>query len=372
MEAWIRRARYVLVVCTEIYRRRVEGEEEPGKGRGAKWEGALITQHLYDNDGRNDRFLPVVFSPDDVRCIPTFLAAATYYDVSTESGYIKLYRRLTSQPAVVRPPLGSVHTLPPDSAEASLGPNVERPSSPHSKDFLQSLVVIEGPGGHAILPARSVARSRHLTLELLPQTAQEAAFLAQVRDSPGSTLGVAYGTTAAFGRMETVEQHREGPKEVWTIVLQPEEADLSPGGMEMAYNGYSADKLAELRARRILLNDPAPLRDDAITDLNDAALEMFIRRNGGPGEIKQSPLPALYGTYHEDPALFEAVAKLFVLLFMRAGAVVQHVHELEIKLQSQARATVHFVGQRHRVFSNREPPIIRVDGALTLEAPGRA
>ncbi len=73
-----------------------------------------------------------------------------------------------------------------------------------------------------------------------------------------------------------------------------------------------------------------------------------------------------------DPTLFEAVAKLFVLLFMRAGAVVQQVHELEIKLQPEARVTVHFVGQRHRVFRNREPPFIRVDGALTLEAPGRA
>jgi len=372
MEGWIRRAQYVLVVCTGIYRRRVEGEEESGKGRGAKWEGALITQHLYDNDGRNDRFLPVVFSPDEVRNIPTFLSGATYYDVSTEAGYIRLYRRLTSQPAVVRPPLGSVRTLSPESTEASLGPNVERSSNLHSKEFLQSLVLIEGPGGHAILSAKSVVRSKRLTLEVLPQTAQEAAFLAQIRDNLGSTLGVAYGTTAAFGRVETVEQHREGPKEVWSIVLEPEEADLSPGSMEMAYSGYSADKLAELRARRILLNDPAPVRDDEITNVNDAALEMFIRRNGGPGEIKQSPLPALYGIYSEDPALFEATAKLFVLLLMRAGAVVQHVHELEIKLQSTAKATVHFVGQRHRVFSNREPSIIRVDGTLTFEAPGRA
>src|SRR5207249_6981943 len=79
MDAWLRRAQYALVVCTETYRRRVEGREEPGTGKGAKWEGALITQYLYENDGRNDRFLPVVFGPEDVRCIPTFLASATYY-----------------------------------------------------------------------------------------------------------------------------------------------------------------------------------------------------------------------------------------------------------------------------------------------------
>lgn len=369
MEAWIRKAHFVLVICTEVYRRRVDGLEESGKGRGATWEGALITQHLYENDGHNDRFLPIVFSSEHVRWIPTFLASTTYYDVSTESGYIKLYRRLTGQPAVARPPLGSVRTLPPESGEASVEPDVQPAGSIHSKEFLQSLVLIEGPGGHAVLAARGVTRSERLTLELVPQKAAETAFLSQVRDSPGSTLGVSYGTNAAFGRLQSVEQRRHGSEEVWTIALQPDETDLSAGSMEMAYDGYSADRLAELRARRILLNDPPPLGDEAITNVNDAALEMFIRRNGGPREIRQSPLPALYETYHEDASLFEAVARLFVLLFMRAGAVVQHVHELDINLQPHARVTVHFVGQRHRVFSNREPGIIRVDGVLSL---GRA
>jgi len=34
MEERIRTADFVLLVCTETYRRRVEGREEPGKGRG--------------------------------------------------------------------------------------------------------------------------------------------------------------------------------------------------------------------------------------------------------------------------------------------------------------------------------------------------
>jgi hypothetical protein len=41
-------ARSVIVVCTETYYRRFRGHEEPGKGKGVDWEGALITQEIYD------------------------------------------------------------------------------------------------------------------------------------------------------------------------------------------------------------------------------------------------------------------------------------------------------------------------------------
>ncbi|MEO1086717.1 MAG: toll/interleukin-1 receptor domain-containing protein, partial [Acidobacteriota bacterium] len=41
------RADFVLVVCTETYYRRFRGHEEPGRGRGVDWEGAIITNELY-------------------------------------------------------------------------------------------------------------------------------------------------------------------------------------------------------------------------------------------------------------------------------------------------------------------------------------
>jgi hypothetical protein len=41
MQEQIERADFVLVACTEVYKRRFEGQEEPGKGRGATWEVKL-------------------------------------------------------------------------------------------------------------------------------------------------------------------------------------------------------------------------------------------------------------------------------------------------------------------------------------------
>ncbi len=113
MEKQIAWADYVVVVCTETYERRFSGREEPGKGLGAAWEGAIITQQLYDNAGNNDKFIPVHFSPGDAQHIPEPLRPTTRYHVETEDGYESLYRHLTHQPPVVKPPLGTIRRLPP-------------------------------------------------------------------------------------------------------------------------------------------------------------------------------------------------------------------------------------------------------------------
>src|SRR5687767_1819513 len=47
MDVEIQRADFVLLVCTDVYLRRVERREEPGKGRGVLWETKLIYTHLY-------------------------------------------------------------------------------------------------------------------------------------------------------------------------------------------------------------------------------------------------------------------------------------------------------------------------------------
>ena len=78
-------AEFILVVCTETYANRAQGREAPDRGRGARWEGAIITQQLYDGVGAD--FIPVVFDSGDVASIPVWLKGPTYYDVSTEDGY---------------------------------------------------------------------------------------------------------------------------------------------------------------------------------------------------------------------------------------------------------------------------------------------
>jgi hypothetical protein len=77
-------ADFVLVVCTENYERRFRGKEESGKGLGAQWEGAIITQELYDAEAHNTMFIPVLFSPDHSAYIPIVLRGVTHYNLNTE------------------------------------------------------------------------------------------------------------------------------------------------------------------------------------------------------------------------------------------------------------------------------------------------
>jgi hypothetical protein len=111
MEAQIAWAEHVLVVCTETYCRRFNGQESPGKGLGATWEGMIITEELFERAGDNDKFIPVVFTAEDGAFIPVPLRPTTRYLVSDEVDYEKLYARLTNQRYEEMPPLGTVRPV---------------------------------------------------------------------------------------------------------------------------------------------------------------------------------------------------------------------------------------------------------------------
>lgn len=111
MDRQIAKSNFVLVVCTETFLRRVVGNEDPGKGRGVKWESTLTYQHLYNDDSLNKRFIPILFEGSTDKHIPTPLQGATYYFIPAQ--YDDLYRRLTNQPKTTKPELGKQKSLPP-------------------------------------------------------------------------------------------------------------------------------------------------------------------------------------------------------------------------------------------------------------------
>jgi len=111
MEEQIREADFVLVVCTAEYRRRIEKKDEPTKGRGVVWEINIIYNWLYDAK-LSKKCIPVLFEGSSADDIPLPLKGYDRYHVSSEGGYESLYRRLTSQRYVEKPPLGTVRILP--------------------------------------------------------------------------------------------------------------------------------------------------------------------------------------------------------------------------------------------------------------------
>ena len=123
---------FVLVVCSESLVRRFEGEEPRGKGKGAKWEGAIATQAIYDAERDNRKFIPIVVNSSDKDHIPTILRPFTHFDVSDQAGMESLYRLLTDQPAVIPPPIGNRHSLAHANSDAA-GPLVGERSSDRAR-----------------------------------------------------------------------------------------------------------------------------------------------------------------------------------------------------------------------------------------------
>ena len=90
MAGQLKAATYVLVICTETYYRRFNGDEMPDQGKGVDWEGALITQAIYDARSNILKFVPVLFASSDEEFIPEPLQAISHYTLTSEDRYKKL------------------------------------------------------------------------------------------------------------------------------------------------------------------------------------------------------------------------------------------------------------------------------------------
>jgi hypothetical protein len=115
MDRQIDEADFVLVVCTDTYYRAIG--REAGRGRGVRFESALMVQAIYDADMRNEKFIPVLFADSSPSAVIKPLRGMTRYQVDTQDGYDGLLRHLTSQPRYLKPDLGPPRILPPEQGD---------------------------------------------------------------------------------------------------------------------------------------------------------------------------------------------------------------------------------------------------------------
>ncbi|MGK0291006.1 MAG: hypothetical protein ACI86H_002473, partial [bacterium] len=109
-EDQIEESDFVLVVATETYLKRYRKKEDLGKGKGATWEGAIITQELYDLSCQGKKFIPIIPDNGDESNIPKILKGFTHYRLP--SAYDDLYWVISNQPGRQLPPVGSIKKRP--------------------------------------------------------------------------------------------------------------------------------------------------------------------------------------------------------------------------------------------------------------------
>jgi len=117
MDRNLNAAKFVLMICTETYLRRVLGQEEPGKGAGVRWEGKLIYNRICYDKPAGSRFIPILLAGSGPAHIPDPIQGHSHYQLAafdlSDPDYEALYRHLTDQPATPKPDLGSIKKLPP-------------------------------------------------------------------------------------------------------------------------------------------------------------------------------------------------------------------------------------------------------------------
>lgn len=369
MRMQIREANHVLVVCTETYQRRVDLLEQPGRGLGATWEGGLITLSAYAAQGRNNKFIPIVFSADDARYIPDFLQGATWYDVSTEEGYEALYAHLTAQQLVPVPPLGQRRQVGTPRTEV---PAVRAPATgstprvePQDRD-VGTLVLVESQQGTRLLRAERIEeRDGRVHLTLMPSGGEDSAFIGDLKQRWGaSRVWLAFGDTGTEATVESADRSKDAAGERWAVVLVPVE-DNRGNLTEMGTSGKSADDIAELRARRILLDERPP---EELTRWGkvDGTLEMLVQGLDTNRPIKASPIPPLFQALGGDRSTFLDAARLVAVLELHRTGTIAHVLELDLRMEGPDRLRAHFRGRRRKIYTNAPAPEITVDGVCPL------
>ncbi|GAB2729530.1 hypothetical protein [Streptomyces bullii] len=112
---WMQRqfvtADFVLVIASPAYKRRAEGTETPGVGKGVTWEAGFLRQYVYgESAGWFRRVLKVVLPGGSPGDLPAYLGGDTVshftVDPITVEGAEDLIRYLWKEPALREPRLG--------------------------------------------------------------------------------------------------------------------------------------------------------------------------------------------------------------------------------------------------------------------------
>ena len=240
-------------------------------------------------------------------------------------------------------------------------------SQPASTDIPTSAAAESDSGDFALLltedrkayffPVQSAHwNSTEISLELLPESSEDAAFLRSLRNNRGSIvpirnpLAFALGDHAAWVSPQEIAQNISGSQIVWKVVMKEDDHGQHDTFLgDMTVNNISPDQIAEMRARRILLDEPLKTVNPSLNQPNlmnqtESDLDFFI---GGGGssyhetglQIPKSPIPMLYQSFGQTNGRFEKFARLISVLYLKLSNTVEDVLELDLELLNSRGVT---------------------------------
>ncbi|MGC1417103.1 MAG: TIR domain-containing protein [Candidatus Acidiferrum sp.] len=193
-------------------------------------------------------------------------------------------------------------------------------------------------------------------------------FFSQLREERPDVL-VAYGFDVAMAKPITATRQMANSNVTWNLIFAPKQTNFySP--MEAGSGSISADQFAEMRVRRLLLNEFQYQEDEhapIIKKLNDASHEVLLRGLNQSVRVDRSRFPELFSALNSDPRAFLETAWIIAVADLKRSASVEVIERLTLRLVGTT-LDVEFSGRRHRKYVNVDPYEISVHGKLELTA----
>lgn len=217
-----------------------------------------------------------------------------------------------------------------------------------------------------------------LTIQIPSKSIQDDAVIQSFRPNleQSKTIKFAYQNDGFMVKVKSVEASPRGDCQVWTLTLQPEY--IKDDGNNLAAQStkgrkqlYSADEIAQLKVRRLLLNDPPKmlmLRDAQIFTSAMAEREMLenLIRGNGPISTADCVLQSLYPMYKDRPRVFLQLARLQAIFYLKAAGIVEQILELSLGPITEEKVHVRFRGRRGQSYGGVESGVIEVEGDCPL------
>jgi class 3 adenylate cyclase len=217
-----------------------------------------------------------------------------------------------------------------------------------------------------------------LTIQIPSRTTQDDAAIQALRPKMEQSplIKFAYQNDGFLVKVKSVESITRADCKLWTVTLEPKPVKLDSKALEQSYKGrkqfYTADDIAILKARRLLLNDPPKLQmlqdaqvfSPALAER--AVLEKLIQSSATTISIENCVIQSLYPLYKDQPKVFLEKARLQAIFYLKATGVVEQVMELSLGSISQGKVHVRFCGKRQQVYAGIEPATLEIEGDCSL------
>ena len=342
------RARYCVMFLSKHYERQLWTNHE--------------RQHALARAFKENReyILPVRLDDTEIPGIPPTIGYLDLREISIEKVYEVLDKKLSG-------------ATPKTDATDQMPPSVEI-------DTNEYVLLISEDEKLYFIPFQNARwDSTEISLELLPESPEETAFLRTLRRHINEAfardvhIALALREDAARVKPQEIVETTSGSQNVWKVVFKEERQrqNMDPLG-EMTFGSFTPEKLAEERAKRILLDKklgelPADFQNQTGPAglLNEATLEMFVRGTNG-FEISASPIPPLYRSIGNRQAQFEKYARLTSILYLKLSNTVEEILQFDLKLLNSNEVEIKFKGRRHKRFTNHKPHVFEVNGTCPL------